>query len=71
MKRMLSTFLVIAVIALSVVSVASARHWEGDDGPAVVQQFTQLQPAKHHKQTSTKRIDKNPYAAPSVYRGPH
>ena len=72
MKRMFSTLLVIAVVALSAVSVASARHWDGDEGPAVTQQFSQqLAPAKHHKKASAKKLDKNPYAAPNVYLGPH
>jgi ABC-type uncharacterized transport system substrate-binding protein len=65
MKRMLSTFVVIAVLALSAVSVASARHWDGDDEIAVQQTTQQNAPAKHHKGTA-KKLKQAGY-----YRGPH
>ncbi len=71
MKRMLSTLVVIAVVALSAVSVASARHWDGnvetDVQATTMQQSTQQHaPAKHHKQSAVKKVKSTGY-----YRGPH
>jgi hypothetical protein len=67
MKRTFSTMFVVIVVAASAVSTASARHWDGDDGPVVTQQPTVQQhaPAKHHKKVA-KKVSQSPY-----YHGPH
>jgi hypothetical protein len=59
MKRMFSTLVVIVVVALSAVSVASAREWY-----LPIPQAKQTAPAKH-----LKKISKTNYLA--YYRGPH
>ena len=59
MKRTVSILLIVAVVALSAISGASARMWSG--------QAKQLAPAKHHKKTD--KAAKTNYSA--YYRGPH
>ena len=63
MKRMLSTFLVIAVVALSAVSVASADDWY-----LPIPQAKQTAPAKLHKKL-VKKVSKTDYSV--YYHGPH
>lgn len=63
MKRMLSTLLVVAVVALSAVSVASAREWY-----LPIPQAKQTAPAKQHLKVA-KSSSKTNYSA--YYRGPH
>ncbi len=63
MKRMLSTLVAIAVVALSAASVASARDWY-----LPIPQAKQTAPAKQHLKIE-KKLSKTNYAV--YYHGPH
>jgi len=63
MKRMISTLLVAAVVALSAVSVASAREWYLPIPQTITQAKAQMHQVVAKKQTKTN------YSA--YYRGPH